>query len=121
MVRTLENKDSRSQKHIWTTSTVTLEQDLDGQRDGIQKQTLQGSCQEIRYGIFNSFTPLQTTEQWKNRRISQIPENMYGQPHQLWIGVGQTHTNGNGMLKLLPELQCQRISILRYVWKRPDQ
>ena len=51
-------------------------QDLDGQLDRIQKQTLQGSCREIGYGIFNSFTPLQTTEQWKNRRISQIPENV---------------------------------------------
>ena len=73
-------------------------QDLDGQRDGIQKQTLQGSCREIRYRIFNSFTPLQTTEQCKNRRISQIPENMHQQAHQLWIGVGRTHTNGNDML-----------------------
>ena len=62
------------------------------------KNTLQGSCRENRYGIFNSFTPLQTTEQWKNRRISQIPENMYWQAHQLWIGVGRAHTNGNGML-----------------------
>ena len=42
--------------------------------------------------------PLKTTEQWKNRRIPQIPENMYRQAHQLQIGVGQAHTNGNGML-----------------------
>ena len=30
--------------------------------------------------------------------ISQIPENMYQQAHQLQIGVGRTHTNGNSML-----------------------
>ena len=30
--------------------------------------------------------------------ISQIPENMYQQAHQLQIGVGRAHTNGNGML-----------------------
>ena len=43
---------------------------------------------EFKNKLFNSFTPLQTTEQWKNRRISQIPENMYQQAHQLWIRVG---------------------------------
>ena len=54
------------------------------------KKTLQGSCRKI--------TPLQTTKQWENRRISQIPENMYRQAHQLQIGVGRAHTNGNSML-----------------------
>ena len=102
MVCTLENKDSgRGHESIYGPHLQQLwrkYQDLDGQREGIQKQTLQESCREIRYGIFNSFTPLQTTEQWKNRRISQIPENMYRQAHQLRIGVGRTHTNGNGML-----------------------
>ena len=52
------------------------------------KQTLQGSRRETRYGIFHSFTPIQTTEQWEVRSIPQVPENMYWQAHQLWIGVG---------------------------------
>ena len=51
-----------------------------------------------KLGTEFSFTPLQTTEQWKNRRISQISENMYWQAHQLRIGVGRAHTNGNSML-----------------------
>ena len=37
-------------------------QDTNGQWDRIQKQTFQRSHQKIRYGIFNSFTPLQTTK-----------------------------------------------------------
>ena len=42
--------------------------------------------------------PLQTTEQWEDRRIPQVPQNMYWQAHQLRIGVGRAHTNGNSML-----------------------
>ena len=63
-------------------------QNHDRQWDRVQEQTLQGSCQETRYGIFHSFTPIQTTEQWEDRRIPQVPENMYWQAHQLQIGVG---------------------------------
>ena len=81
MVCTLEDKDSRrGHKSIYGTHLQSLwrkYQDLDGQQDRIQKQTLQGSRGKVRYRIFNSFTPLQTTEQWKNRMISQIPETMY--------------------------------------------
>ena len=41
---------------------------------------------------------IQTTEQWEDRRIPQVPENMYWQEHHLQIGVGQAHTDGNSML-----------------------
>ena len=42
--------------------------------------------------------PYRPQSNGKIERISQIPENMYQQAHQLWIGVGQAHPNGNGML-----------------------
>ena len=53
-----------------------------------KKQTLQGRCQETRHGIFHPFTTIQTTKQWKDRRIPQIPKGMHWQAHQPWIGVG---------------------------------
>ena len=63
-------------------------QNHDRQWDRVQEQTLQGSHRETRYRIFHSFTPIQTTEQCEDRRIPQVPENMYWQAHQLQIGVG---------------------------------
>ena len=51
MVCTLENKDSGSSREsIYGPHLLWRKyQDLDGHRDGIQKQTLQGSRQKIRY------------------------------------------------------------------------
>ena len=39
-------------------------------------------------GNFPFIHPLQTTEQWEDRRIPQVPQNMHWQAHQLRIGVG---------------------------------
>ena len=38
--------------------------------------------------IFQPFTTIQTTEQWEDRGIPQIPKGMHQQAHQPWIGMG---------------------------------
>ena len=63
-------------------------QNHDGQWDKVQKQTLQGSHRETRHGIFHPFTTIQTTKQWKDRGIPQIPKGVHWQAHQPRIGMG---------------------------------
>ena len=59
----------------------------DRQWDRVQKQTLQGSHQETRHRIFHPFTTIQTTKQWKDRGIPQVPKGVHQQAHQPRIGM----------------------------------
>ena len=43
---------------------------------------------EFKNKLFKEVIPIQTTKQWEDQRIPQVPENMYWQAHQLRIGVG---------------------------------
>ena len=43
---------------------------------------------QTRHGIFNSITTIQTTEQWEDRGIPQVPKGMHWQAHQPRIGMG---------------------------------
>ena len=53
-----------------------------------KNKTLQGSHREIKHSIFQPFATIQATKQWEDRGIPQVPENVYQQTHQPWIGMG---------------------------------
>ena len=42
---------------------------------------------EIRHRIFHPFITIQAKKQWKDRGIPQVPENVFWQTHQPWIGM----------------------------------
>ena len=43
---------------------------------------------EVIKKLSTEFATIQTTKQWENRRIPQVPENVYWQTHQPRIGMG---------------------------------
>ena len=92
MVHTIKDKDSgRSSQSINRSHLQSLWrkcQNHDGQRDRVQEQTLQGSRREVGHQIFHPFTTVQTTKQWEDRGISQIPKDMHRQAHKPQVRVG---------------------------------
>ena len=63
-------------------------QNTDRQWDRAQEQVLQGSHHQTELRIFHPFTTIQTTKQWEDRGIPQVPESMHLKVHQPWIGMG---------------------------------
>ena len=92
MVYTIKDKDSGQSSHsIYRSHLQSLWrkcQSHDRQWDRVQERTLQGSLREVRHRIFHPFNTIQTTKQWEDRGISQIPKGMHRQTHKPWIKVG---------------------------------
>ena len=80
MVNTIKDKDSRGSDstqephllHLWRKC-----ENPDRQRDRVKKQTLQASHRGTREQYIYPFTTVQTTKQWENRGIPQIPQSLH--------------------------------------------